>query len=105
MCRAFAGTRQRNAAIALELPALVGLADDAEDDVGEFGRWSEQKPFLEGACRDFDEGMVWNEAYASVSVKTRLRLLVATKENSGTSHEHLPRAPPTEPILKKYALP
>jgi hypothetical protein len=36
----------------------LSLTDDAEDDVGQVGGGPEQEPALEGACGDFDEGIV-----------------------------------------------
>src|SRR5450759_2913506 len=42
-----------------------GLADDAEDDVGEIGRRLEQEPALQGAGGNFDEGILRNEAQRS----------------------------------------
>ena len=39
------------------LVEVMGLADDAEDDVGQLGRRFEEQPTLQGASGDFDEGI------------------------------------------------
>jgi hypothetical protein len=37
------------------LVEVLGFADDAEDDVGQFRRWFEEQPALQGAGCDLDE--------------------------------------------------
>jgi hypothetical protein len=39
----------------------LGLADDAEDEVGELGRGLEQEPALQGAGGALDEGLLGDE--------------------------------------------
>lgn len=40
----------------------LGLANDAEDKVGELGRWPEQQPAVQGTRGDFDHGVFGHEA-------------------------------------------
>jgi hypothetical protein len=35
---------------------VLGLANDAEDKLGELWRWLEQRPAVQGAGSDFDHG-------------------------------------------------
>jgi hypothetical protein len=48
---------------------FLGLADDAEDDLGELWRGLEQEPALQGAGGDFDEGVFGNETEGSWHAK------------------------------------
>jgi hypothetical protein len=43
------------------LVEVLGLADDAQDDVSQLGRRFEEQPALQGASGDFDEGICGNE--------------------------------------------
>jgi hypothetical protein len=40
----------------------LGLADDAEDDVGQLWGGPQQQATLDGAGGDLDESVVWDEA-------------------------------------------
>ncbi len=44
------------------LVEVLGFADDAEDEVGQFGGRFEQQPALDGASCDFDQRACWDEA-------------------------------------------
>jgi len=72
--------------------AVLGLTNDAEDEVSELGGWPEQQPALQGAGGDLDEGVFWNESqrsrHADLSVKAPPKLRVPRLgflENSGTA--------------------
>ena len=54
---------------------FLGLADNAEDEVGEFGGWPEQHPPLKGSRGDLDDGVLRNESqwsgHTSLSARRR----------------------------------
>jgi hypothetical protein len=70
----------------------LGLADDAEDDVGELRGGPQQEAALDGTGGDLYEGVVRNEAERSRHAKLSAKGLsscLSPPENSGTSERHL----------------